>query len=412
MLRSMSDAVSGLQGNQTWMDVIGNDIANVSTPGFKSGDVNFSAMFAQTLSAGSAPVANGLGGTNPKQIGLGVGVGSITTSQAEGAMQQTGTSTNLAIQGDGYFALDMGTNGTGYSRVGDFNFDAQGNLVSQSTGFKVLGWLPTNGTLPAETANNLQDIVIPQTATSAPVPTSTVSYAGNLNAGTAAGTNVALPVTVYDSLGNPWTLTFTFTPGATANTWNWSVAAPTGAVLGGSTTGTITFGATGAYASTTGGPLTISPTGAAAAQSIKPNFTALTQYSGATNADASAQNGFQAGQLNSISIDTSGLITGAFSNGATETLGQVALATFSNPSGLVQQGQGVSVSGTNSGTPTVGVPGSGAAGTVQSGELEGSNVDLAQEFTEMITAERGYQANAQVVTVVNQMLQTLVQLGQ
>ena len=421
MMRSMSDAVSGLQAHQTWMDVIGNNIANVNTPGFKSGDVNFAAVFAQTLSAGSAP-ALGLGGTNPQQVGLGVGIGSISQNQSEGVLQQTGNPTNLAIQGNGYFVQDMGSQGTGYTRVGNFSFDSAGNLVSGATGFKVMGWMPgATGALPAENAATLQDIVIPQTVTHAPVATSTVQFSGNLNAtlaGSTTATPVSLPVTVYDSLGNPLTLTFTFTPPTTAGstTWSWSAALtnpPAGASLVSGSSGTVAFSTSGAYSSagTTTGPVAVTVSGAAPL-SITPDFTALTQYGSATSAQAAGQNGYAAGTLQSLSVDSSGLITGHFTNGLSETLGQVALATFANPQGLVQQGQDVYVTGTNSGAPLVGAAGTGAAGTVVAGSLEGSNVDLASQFTQMIAAERGFQANAQVVTTANTMLQTLVQLGQ
>jgi flagellar hook protein FlgE len=421
MLRSMSDAVSGLEAHQKWLDVIGNNIANVDTPGFKSSDVNFAAVFAQTLSAGSAP-ALGLGGTDPQQVGLGVGIGSITQKQSQGALQQTGSPTNLAIQGDGYFVLDMGPQGTGYSRVGDFSFDSAGDLVSQSTGFKVMGWMPNaNGTMPAENATTMQDIVIPQNVIHAPVATTAADFGGNLDA-TLAGTTqtVSLPVTVYDALGNPVTLTFTFTPptAAGSSTWSWSASLtnpPAGETLNGSTTGTATgtvvFSSSGAYASMTGGPITLG-TATGATTSIAPDFTALTQFASATSAQATGQNGAAAGTLQSLSVDSRGLITGHFTNGLTETLGQVALATFANPQGLVQQGQDVYVTGPNSGLPLVAVAGTGAAGTIASGSLEGSNVDLASQFTQMIAAERGFQANAQVVTTANTILQTLVQLGQ
>jgi len=410
MLRSLDDAVSGLQAHETWLDVIGNDVANVDTPGFKAEQVDFATVFAQTLGAGSAP-AGGLGGTNPEQIGLGVAVAAISPDQAEGALETTGNPTDLAIQGNGYFVMDMGPQGTGYTRVGDFTFDSAGNMVSKATGFKVLGWMASGGVLPTENAATLQDIVIPTNTLTAPTPTTSVTFSGNLNAATASGSSVTLPVTVYDSLGNAWTLTFTFTPGTTAGTWNWSVTAPAGAGLGGTTSGTITFNGNGTYQTSRGGPITISPKGATPNQTITPDFSALTQYGSATTAYASGQNGAPPGTLTSVSVDASGVITGHFSNGLSQTLAQVAVATFSNPSGLQQIGQSMYVSGPNAGPAVVGPAGTGEAGGIVSGSLEGSNVDLAREFTQMIAAERGFQANAQVVTVDNQILQTLVQLG-
>jgi flagellar hook protein FlgE len=410
MLPSMDDAVSGLQMHQQWMNVIGNNIANVSTPGFKASEVTFAQLFAQTLSAGSQPQA-GLGGTNPVQIGLGVGLGSITQSQAQGALQQTGNPTDLALQGNGYFMLQS-PSGPVYTRVGDFSFDANGNLVEGATGFRVLGWMANaSGTLPAQNSSTLQSIVIPQTSTKAPQATSQAGFIGNLDSGTAAGSSVQVPFTVYDSLGNPWSLTMTFQPGGAAGTWNWTVSDPSGkAGLSGTTSGTVTFSTSGAYTASTGGPFSIAPAGAATS-SITPGFAAMTQYASASTANPGTQNGYAGGSLTSLSVDKSGVITGTFSNGLTQTLGQVGVATFANPEGLVQQGQDVYTAGNNSGVPYITQPGSGGAGTVASGALEGSNVDLAQEFTNMIAAERGFQANAQVVTTSNSMLQTLVQMG-
>jgi flagellar hook protein FlgE len=172
----------------------------------------------------------------------------------------------------------------------------------------------------------------------------------------------------------------------------------------------VTFTSGGAYQSSTGGPLTIAPAGAASS-SITPDFSAMTQYATTSTANPGNQNGYTSGTLQSIAVDKSGVITGTYSNGLTQTLGQVATATFANPEGLVQQGQGIYASGNNSGVASVTQPGTGGAGTIASGNLEGSNVDLAQEFTNMISAERGFQANAQVVTTSNSMLQTLVQMG-
>ena len=408
MLRSMEDAVSGLQMHQQWMDVIGNNIANVSTPGFKASDVTFEQLFAQTLNAGGQPQGN-LGGINPQQIGLGVGLGAITQQQSQGALQQTGNPTDLALQGDGYFLLDMNGQGTGYTRVGDFSFDAAGNLVEKATGFKVRGWLANgSGVLPTQNAANLQDLVIPQNSSKAPQATAKLTLSGNLNS--ASASPVALPFTVYDSLGNPRQLVCTFTEGSPGN-WTWAVTDPSGtANLTGSTTGTLTFTGAGAYSASTGGPFSIAPTGTTAA-SITPSFATLTQYASAS-ALTSAQDGYTSGALQSISVDKTGVITGTYTNGLTQTLGQVAVGTFANPQGLVQIGQDVYVGGNNSGTVSVVVPGTGGSGTVSSGTLEGSNVDLAQQFTDMIAAERGFQANARVVTVADQMLQNLVQLGQ
>lgn len=433
MLRSMDSAVSGLQMHQQWMDVIGNNIANVSTPGFKASSVNFAQLFTQTLYGGGAPTATA-GGTNPQQVGLGVGLGSITQNESQGTLQQTGNPTNLAIQGNGYFLLNMNGQGTGYTRVGDFSQDGSGNLVEQATGFKVQGWMATGGKLPTtETQTNLSNIVIPQNQSIPPQATANAAFTGNLNASDGAQTSppkVQVPFQVYDSLGNPLNLICTFQASSTPGTWNYTVSDPstaqvahlgagtgTTAVTGTGTTtvtGSITFSGSGAYATPATNPtITLSPTdGSTANQSVTLNFSQMTQYAAPDAPQAGQQDGYGTGTLTSLSVDNSGVITGHFTNGLSQTLGQVAMATFANPQGLVQQGQDVYTAGNNSGAANVLTAGTGGAGTIQSGALEGSNVDLAQEFTNMIAAERGFQANSQVVTTANQMLQTLVQLGQ
>ncbi len=410
MLRSLQDAVSGLQMHQQWMDVVGNNIANVSTPGFKESTMTFAPLFAQTLTAGARPTATS-GGTNPAQLGLGVGLGNIAQNLSQGALQQTGIPTNLALQGSGYFMLSQNGQGTGYTRVGDFSFDSSGNLVEQTTGFKVLGWMANaSGTLPAQNSANLQPIVIPSGTAKAPQATSNFAFQGNLDSQTAASNPVQVPMKVYDSLGQPVNLLCTLTP-AGSDTWNWAVSDPSGSAgLSGSTSGTITFSSsTGAETGSTGGPFGIQPSGAASS-SITPNFSAITQFSGATTANPGKQNGYAAGSLQSLAVDKSGTITGTFSNGLTQVLGQVAVATFANPQGLVQQGQSIYTAGNNSGRANVVVAGTGGSGSISAGSLEGSNVDLASAFTQMITAQRGFQANAQVITTVNQMLQSLVTL--
>jgi flagellar hook protein FlgE len=412
MLRSMEDAVSGLRMHEQWMDVIGNNIANVNTPGFKASDLTFAQLFAQTLSAGGQP-QGAQGGTNPAQVGLGVGLGAITQSQTQGALQQTGNPLDLGLQGSGFFLLDMNGQGTAYTRVGDFGFDAAGNLVERGTGLRVKGWLANAaGVLPTQDATNLQDLVIPRTTIKAPQATSKVAFGGNLDARTAAGQSVTVPFTIYDSLGNAWQLVCTLQPGGTTGQWTWTVTDPSGkANLGGSTSGTVTFTSAGAFSSATGGPFSINPSGAAAS-TVALDFSALSQYAAASTVALASQDGFAAGTLQSLSVDSSGLITGNFSNGLTQVLGRVAVATFPNPEGLVQQGQGLYVQGNNSGTPQVVVAGTGGTGTIAAGTLEGSNVDLAREFTAMVAAERGFQANARVITVADQMLQSLVQAVQ
>ncbi len=417
----MDSAVSGLQMQQKWMDVIGNNIANVSTPGFKSSSLNFAQLFAQTLYGGGAPAGN-LGGTNPQQIGLGVGIGSITQNQAAGTLQQTGNPTDLAITGNGYFLLNMNGQGTGYTRVGDFTQDGVGNLVEGATGFKVQGWMATNGVLPtSETQSNLSGITIPNNQSIPPHATANMSFTGNLNVADslqATPPKIQVPFQAYDSLGNPLNLICTFQATAgTPGSWTWTLSDPSSAGVAGlpatAPSGTITFSSSGAYSTPATNPtFTMSPKDGSSAQTVTLNFKSMTQYAAADAPTPGTQDGYGTGTLDGLTIDKSGVITGSFTNGQSQTLGQVAVATFANPQGLVQQGQDIYTAGPNSGLPQVLVAGTSGAGAIQSSALEGSNVDLAKQFTDMIAAERGFQANGQVITTSDQMLQTLVQLGQ
>ncbi len=402
MLQALIAAVSGLDVHQQWMDLIGNDIANVDTIGFKSQNMDFASLFAQTTSQGNAPTATS-GGTNPIQIGLGATVGSVSTDESNGALQETNIATNVALQGSGMFVLNNGSGGDVYTRMGDFSTDSSGYLVEGTSGDRVEGWMATNGVLPQENSSTLQDITLPNTQVLPPQATSSVTYSGNLDV--AATSSVTAPITVYDSLGNTWTLNFTFSPSGTSDVWNWQATVPAGAG-GGTFNGTITFKSNGTFQSMTGGPITMNPTGAAA-QTITPNFSAVTQLNETTSVSGSNQNGTSAGTLSSLSVSNTGVITGSFSNGQTQTLAQVAVASFANPQGLVQTGDGVYSVGNNSGLAQIGVAGVGGRGTMDSGYLEGSNVNLALELTEMMDAERGFQANTQVVTTVLQMLQSL-----
>lgn len=406
MMRSLFAAVSGLRLHQIRMDVVGNNIANVNTPGFKSSRAVFAELFAQTLRGASAPTTTA-GGSDAAQVGLGVELAGIDPDMGQGSIQVTGRSTDLAISGNGMFVLKDASGNQVYSRLGAFSLDANGNLVNPQ-GLQVQGWVATNGTFGPLNASTMTGVKIAVGATKPPTATANVSYGGNLQAGLAAPANVQVPVTVYDSLGNPWTVTVTFTPSGTPNSWNWSVAAPPAGISG---SGTVTFTTSGAFSASTGGPITFTPTGAAPV-SITPNFSQMTQYAQPSTATAISQDGAAAGALNTITIDKNGVITGSYSNGQTQALAQVALASFANPGGLLRSGDSLYLQSNNSGLPQIGAANTGGRGAIAPGSLEMSNVDLAEQLTEMITTERGFQANARVIGAADQMLQQLATLGQ
>jgi flagellar hook protein FlgE len=408
MMRSMQAAVSGLQLHQLAMDAIGNNIANVSTPGFKASTVDFTELFTQTLQGATAPTAAS-GGIAPAQIGLGVTLGGIDVNTAQGSLQVTGNNMDLAIQGDGYFVLQNGSGQQVYSRVGNFSIDANGNLVQKGTGDFVTGWTATGGVLGSTSAPPAP-IKIPLDTTVVPTATTTITLGGNLDALASAGTTVMVDEGVVDSLGNTQQVAITFTATSTPGTWTWS--AGTSPTFTG--TGTITFNNSGAYTGATGTTITSTATlsDGAAQLVITPDFSALTQYAQASTAAPLSQNGAAAGSLESETIDKSGTITGSFSNGKTEVLGQIALAAFANPAGLLQSDDGQLLQSNDSGSPLIGAAGTAGRGAIQAGSLEQSNVDLSTEFANMIQVERGYEANAKVISTANQMLQTLTQMVQ
>jgi flagellar hook protein FlgE len=635
MMPSLDSAISGLKGSQTMMDVLGNNIANVNTAGFKSSQVNFADLLSQTLQGAGAPSSTGLGGTNPVQIGQGTGVASVDTNFTAGSMQQTGVETNLGIAGNGLFMLSATPTPTGqtgvpqyFTRDGDFNFDANDNLVSNANGMYVMGYMYDATTKAL--SQTLSNITIPLSSTQVPAnATANMTLSGNLNsqlnngtllfangtgslpfsvangdpvpatgnwqlsftpasqfdtfnwtitnattgatldggtvtlntngtvqnitpsstytgtvgtrtgnnallasttitAGTndtidlsvnggpasaitigpgsytpaqlvaavnagidnstltgqvAAGLNAAGQITftpttgsnavvvsagahdasaalgfnagdagigtftiqmpavggspsafaiaggtttgltvpnftaptqdvvtqAYDSQGNEYSLNLQFTNNGN-NQWAWSVKGitdSTGNTYSSTSIGNLTFNSSGAL--TAGSPVTLSFTGNAKASpiSIALNLSGLTQYASASTAAMQTQDGYASGSLESYTIDQTGSITGAFSNGQKQTLAQIALANFPNVNGLLSDGGNNYSVSPNSGAYTAGTAGTGSLGTIKSGSLEASNVDLSQEMSNMIIAQSAFDANSKVITTDDSLMQTL-----
>lgn len=426
MMRSLYAGVSGLRNHQVKLDVIGNNIANVNTVGFKSSRVTFKEAFAQLVQGASKPSgsdADVQGGTNPVQVGLGMNIGSIDLQFTQGNLENTGIVTDLAIQGDSFFVVSDGSQRY-YTRSGNFQLEAGGRLVSATNGFVVQGRMATNGVL----SDTIKDITLPFGQKAAAQATTGVNIGGNLRADapvydpldptTAAGQRQTA-ISVYDTQGAKHDLTITFTKTAD-NTWDYAItasgldgtaAAPTG------DTGTLTFNADGSLSlATPPADFVFTPEGIGATQAIKLDFgvdgeiNGLSQFAAPSTAVLREQDGYTMGLLERISIDQTGTITGAFTNGVTQTLGQIVLADFNNPAGLVRTGNNMYTVSANSGAPVLGYAAEGSQSTVTSGALEMSNVDLAQEFTNMITAQRGFQSNARVITASDEMLQELVNL--
>jgi flagellar hook protein FlgE len=399
MLRSLFSGISSLRAHQVMLDVTGNNIANVNTTGFKAGRTHFQDTLSQLIEAGAAPQIPA-GGTNPAQVGLGVQVAAITNDYSPGAAQQTGRSLDMMISGDGFFIVSKDGEQL-YTRAGSFSVDAAGNVVT-TDGAMVMGW-------PADVTGGV-DVNSPMTSMRLPVAlvmgsqaTANASFRGNLPADAdPATTSLTRSIEVFDSLGNPHRLDVVYTVDDPAVP-SWTASA---SVDGGTaTTSTITFDpATGQTTGTAS--MTVTVDGAPVAV----DFSALTGFAGLTTVEADLQDGQAAGYLRSFSLGPDGTLTGSFTNGLKQAIGMVGLAVFTNAAGLEKAGESTLRTTVNSGEAQVGTAGTGGRGGLQGGALEMSNVDLSQEFTNLIIAQRGFQAGSRVITTSDELLQELVNL--
>lgn len=426
MLRSMFSSVVGLRSMQTRMDVIGDNIANVNTPGFKASRVTFSDLFAETLRGASSPGGN-TGGSNPIQIGLGTTLASVDQVMSAGTLQLTGRNTDMAIQGNGFFAVSKGQE-LFFTRAGAFNRDAGGYLVMPGTAMRLQGWMAdARGNLPARDLVNLADIRINTGEIMLATATSRVEVGGVLNASAPAGTTVSSSVSLFDSLGREHTVLITYTRPGPAGTWNWSVGntmppdpdLPAGTFA----TGTLAFNPDGSFGSVTASApatasgdtasLTVAVSGANPLN-VSLDFGALAQPAvpGTDSSDVRVlgRDGNAMGALDNFFIDKNGTIYGVFANGQRRALAQVALASFANPEGLLRAGANTYTTTANSGFAQIGEAGSGGRGTIAAANLESANVDLAAEFTNMIVTQRAYQANSRIITASDELLQDLVNI--
>jgi len=390
MLRSLFAGISGLRSHQTMLDVTGNNIANVNTTGFKSSQVQFQDTLSQVLTnAGGAQ--DGVGGTNPAQVGLGVRIAGVTTTFTQGAAQTTGRSTDMMVQGDGFFVVRKGAE-TFYTRAGSFDFDATGQMVLPGDGALVQGWAAVDGVI--DTDSELTDLRVPAGTTMAAVASTEATFEGNLDAAAADATAKTLTMKLYDAVGTERTLVLTFTKSATG----WGVAATDGTDTLGSQA--VTFDADGKIAS----PTSLQVGG------VDVDLSTMTGFAGLDTAKATSQDGQAAGTLLSFALGADGTITGAFSNGLKEVVGRIALGAFTNPAGLEKAGGSLYRTSVNSGEPQVGTAGTGGRGSLAGGALEMSNVDLSSEFTNLIVAQRGFQANSRIITTSDEVLNELVNL--
>jgi flagellar hook protein FlgE len=413
---SFATALSGLNADSQDLSVISNNLANLNTTAFKSAAPTFQDLFYQQIGTS--------GDGNPLEVGAGTQVGSIPTNFGQGNTESTGVPTDLAIQGDGFLIGVKGGQEV-FTRAGDLSLTAGGLLVAPD-GSQIQGFSAVNGVIsPSQTPGPL---TVSTGLINPPKATANAQLNLNLDSGTAVGGTFSTPLTVYDSLGAAHVLTFTFTKTA-ANAWSYSVTIPAADITGAAAPVVIASGtgATGLTFNGAGqltapaGPIAMSiPNLADGANTLNFNWNLkdangnglLTQVAGASSTSATQQDGFASGSLVSFSIGSDGTIQGTFSNGQTQALGQILLATFADEQGLSRIGANEFVANLASGAPSIGTPGTGGRGTLSGGALEQSNVDISTEFANLILAQSGFQANAKVVTTLDTITQDTINMIQ
>lgn len=445
MMRALYSSVGGLRIHQTKMDVIGNNISNVNTVGFKSSSVTFTDVLYQTTKSASGPNAEtGKVGTNAMQIGLGATVGAITSNMKSGSAQNTGGALDVMINGDAFFVVSDGASNY-FTKAGSFTVDAKGTLCT-NTGYAVMGWKPNEeGTGVVVDEVQTLDVMSDENLYTPPEATSKANFSGNIDRfdkQLTDGKKVTMPI--YDNLGNKYTVTYlvkdtTTDADGTTNKYEVTLQSITDVngddikkknfdyTLGDGTSTALTFnGANGKLESVgnakdklvaalkiTGEPNPFNKDG------IEIDFSLLTAYStnGTSTMEAKAGGvdstgaGKAVGNMKGISIDQGGQIFGTYDNGDKKLLGQISVATFSNPSGLEAVGNSLFTTTMNSGEfNKVGKNILTIGGTMSSGVLEMSNVDLANEFTELIVAQRGFQANSRIISTADSLLEELINL--
>ena len=478
MMRSMFSSVSGLKSHQTKMDVIGNNISNVNTIGYKASRTTFAEIFAQTMSGAGAPDPNtGRGGTNPMQIGLGMNVNAVDTLMGRGSLQRTDNPTDLSIEGEGFFIVRPGTEGTPmFTRAGNFAIDKLGNIVT-AQGLNLLGWqkyeVDNEGNYIFDTQEEIKPLNLYEDEYNmnkrliAAQVTSKAVLSGNLDAtkapvggysGSAVGTasmdslndyvradgtagqdgipddgtsnlepHFIVPLTIYDKLGNEYKLNVNFWKNfvdseANETSWYYTVTGA-GAEFeteeeGSSAGGFIKFDSDGKIITdepdfNVRQPITVIPDPSVGTDEFvfELNLEKLSMYADDSSVKPTQVDGYPPGSLVSFSIGSDGILSGVYSNGRQQPLGLVALAVFDNAAGLQKAGNNLFLPTSYSGDfYRAFKPCSYGAGALNPGTLEMSNVDLAQQFTEMIVTQRGFQANSRVMTTSDEILQELANM--
>src|SRR5574340_52371 len=413
MFTSFSSALSALNAQATAVDVVGNNLANVNTPGYKTSTFYFRDLVSQSMRIGGGET----------QVGMGTGQPITIRQFAQGAIQSSGGPLDAAIQGDGFFIVRNPQGNTLYTRAGSFKLDSAGYLIS-ATGEKVQGWTamdPTTGGV--NTSGPIADVVLPKGNLQAPKASTAFNLNLNLDArvNPGAGSSFSTPVEVFDSLGGAHVLTVTFEKTG-PNAWQYSVSMPGSEISGGTAgspyslpgaTGTLTCGSDGRLTDpAAGSPITVDITGLNSGASdmqltwdlyTSASVGRMTQFGQPSAVSSNQQNGTPAAQLVRVELGDGGRILAQYSNGAQVMVGQLALANVVNPEALLSVGNNAFQLSARTGTPVVGTPGTGGRGEIVGASLEYATVDIAREFTNLIMLQRGYQANSRVITTVDQL---------
>ncbi|MGQ2801763.1 flagellar hook protein FlgE [Leptospira santarosai] len=462
MMRSLYSGVSGLKNHQVRMDVIGNNISNVNTHGFKTERVTFQDMISQELRGASEPKEN-IGGVNPQQVGLGSLIAAIDKIMTQGSLQTTGKNTDVAMSGEGFFIVKDGDKQF-YTRAGAFNLDKNGYYVNPANGLKVQGWnsrLDEKGNKFINSSASIEDIIIPVYSKEPAKATTQIDFKSNLNSSAPSVPPDATQEEITAMINDPdpkmrrghVTTIKTFDDQGIQrefkmefykvrdNTWKARLSMTDATQLSADVSGTggqntqlpenteLEFGFTpdgklvyvsdGVDSMNSGklnAKVSFRIAGNPAVQSFDLNLgeagmmDGITQFSSDFTTKAVKQDGYTMGYLESFSIDNSGTITGVFSNGVRQPLARIATAVFNNPAGLDKAGDTMFAYSMNSGEPNIGEAGVQGRGKINAGLLEMSNVDLSDQFTDMIVTQRGFQANSRTITTSDQMIQEVLGL--
>jgi len=411
MFTSFSTALSALGAHATAVDVVGNNLANLNTPGFKSSTVSFYDLVTQSLGAG-------LGET---QVGFGVGRPVTLRSFSQGAIQTSSGALDAAIQGDGFLILKGRQGETLYTRGGNMVVDKSGNLLT-GKGYRVQGWAESGGRL--DTNGPVGDIIVPVGSIKAPKASTAFQFDMNLNAAASAGppaNTFQTSIEIFDSLGSSHVVSVTFTKSTTANSWNYSITIPDSSVTApvAPQTGTLQFNNSGKLTSPdslTDIVFAISGLANGAADiNLRWNLyngttPRITQFAQPSAVSANSQDGEPSAQLIRVGIGDGSRVLAQYSNGVQTAVGQLAMASIRNPESLVAVGDNAFQLSERSALPAVGIPSTGGRGTIIGGAVEASTVDIAREFTSLIVLQRGYQAKTRVITTVDEISQETINL--